>query len=648
MALLFVILVFLPSRFLIFNVPAGSLELARETIMKRNSLLTAALSGAITLPFTALAETPSLDEVVVTASRMPQPLERTIADTTVLNEEDIRKSGAPDVPTILRDVAGVELSQNGGTGKTSGLYLRGTDSTHVLVLLDGVRINSATTGATALDQLMLDQVERIEVVRGNVSSLYGSEAIGGVVQIFTRRGRGAPAPNVSAGVGNQGTKRLSAGFGGAAGETDFAVQLSTFKTDGVSALNPALIPNANPDRDGYRNNSLSASVGRDFNVDHRVSASLFGSYGNNQYDNAFGLPTDVNSNRAQIWKSSLASDDQINETWHSKLQLASGADQYRDFLNGQPVPWGSLFQTKDNQLSWQNTLRLDDHKQLLLGAEALQQRVSSDINPGYVQSSRNVNSLFAGYTGRYEAHQLQLNLRQDRNSQYGSANTWLLGYGYALNDAWRATASYSTAFKAPTFNELYYPGFGNPALDPEHSRNIEAGVHYFVAGGQQFNAVYFDNRIRDLINTVLVDPVNFVFQPKNVDRARMNGFEFSYAGQFGDTGMKAVLTSQNPRDANTGVQLDRRAKLHSSLGVTQQLGALQAGGEWQHSGTRPDGSNTFTLAAYNVFNLTASYAISKETKLTLRADNLTNQNDSNAYGYNPLGRRVFVGINYQP
>ncbi len=616
--------------------------------MKRN-ILTIALSGAISFSVAAYAETPSLDEVVVTASRMPQLLEKTIADTTVLNEEDIRKSGAPDVPTILRTVAGVELSQNGGPGKPSFMYLRGTDSTHVLVLLDGVRINSATTGTTALDQLMLDQIERIEVVRGNVSSLYGSEAIGGVVQIFTKRGHGAPAANVSVGMGSQGTKRLSAGVGGVVDATDFSVQLSAFRTDGVSALNPALIPNANPDRDGYRNNSLSASAGHAFNADHRISATLFGSNGNNQYDNAFNLnQSDVNSNRAQVWKYSLASDDQISETWHSKLQLANGVDQYRDFLNGQPVPWGSLYQTNDNQISWQNTLHLDDSKRLLLGAESLRQKVSSDINPGYVQRSRNVNSLFAGYTGGYDAHQLQLNLRQDRNSQYGNANTWLLGYGYALNDAWRATASYSTAFKAPTFNELYYPGYGNPALNPERSRNIEAGMHYLVSGGQQFDAVYFDNRIRDLINTVLVDPVNFVYQPQNVDRAHMNGLEFSYAGRFGDTGVKAALTSQNPRNEATGVQLDRRAKLHSSLGVTQQLGQWQVGGEWQYSGTRPDGSNTQTLAAYNVFNLTASYAISKETKLTLRADNLTNQNDSNAYGYTPLGRRLFAGINYQP
>jgi vitamin B12 transporter len=623
------------------------LEFTQETTMKQK-IITIALFGAIALPFAAYAETP-MELLIVTPTRMPQSLDKTIADTTVLNEQDIQKSGAPDVPTILRNVAGVEFSQNGGTGKSSGLYLRGTDSAHVLVLVDGVRINSATTGTTALDQLMLDQIERIEVVRGNVSSLYGSEAIGGVIQIFTKRGHGAPAANVSAGLGSQGTRRFSTGFGGVADGTDFSVQLSTFKTDGVSALNPSLAPNANPDRDGYRNNSLSASLGHALNADHRISAALFGSNGNNQYDNAFGLPTDVNSNREQMWKFSLASDDQINEFWHSKLQLADGVDQYRDFTNGLPSPFGSLFQTASNQLTWQNALRLDEGKQLLLGAESLRQKVSSDINPGYVQTARNMNSLFAGYTGQYGAHQAQFNLRRDANSQYGGATTGLLGYGYALTGAWRATAGYSTAFRAPTFNDLYYPGAGNPALKPEHSRNIEAGVHY-AEGSNQFDAVYFDNRIRDLIAYSAT-----LFIPVNVNQARLNGLELSYAGQFGDTGIKAALTSQNPRDTGTGQLLLRRAKLHDSLGLMRQLGEWQVGGEWLYSGTREDDYTdpiTFIttrkmLAGYNVFNLTAAYAINKATRLSFRADNLTNQNDSNVYGYNPLGRCLFVGLNYQ-
>ncbi|HEU0219344.1 MAG TPA: TonB-dependent receptor [Gallionella sp.] len=605
-------------------------------------LSAALLSAACTHAYAVTDET--LPDVVVTATRTAQPLATSLASVTVISREDIQRSQVVDVATILRGVAGVELSQNGGMGKSSSLFLRGSNSTQVLVLLDGVRINSATLGTTSLESLMLDQIERIEVVRGNVSSLYGSEAIGGVVQIFTKRGKGEPTFNVSGSLGGQSTRRASTGFAGVVDNTDFALQVSDFKTDGVSALNPALKPTANPDRDGYRNTSVSAKAGYAFSAAHRVSASLFNSAGKNQYDSAFGVATDVNNNTASIRKLSLATDNQISDIWHSHLQLAQGVDDYQDFLNGKATAFGSQYKTTQNQVTWQNTLQLASAGQLLLGLENLDQRVFSDINPTYSPSARRIQSLFAGYTGNYDANQLQVNVRQDRNSQYGNVNTGLLGYGYAFDASWRATASVSTAFRAPTFNELYYPGFGDATLRPERSRNAELGVHYATAV-QQVDALYFDNRTRDLIVYGTLPAPKF-FGPSNISQARTDGVEVSYAGRFGDTGVKAALTSQNPRDVTTGQVLDRRAKLHSSFAATQQLGAWQLGGEWLYSGTRQDAGKA--LGSYNVLNLTAGYAVNKDIKLSLRADNLTNQNDSTAYGYNPLGRRLSVSLYYQP
>ena len=201
----------------------------------KQKIITVALFGAIALPFAAYAETP-MELLIVTPTRMPQSLDKTIPDTTVLNEQDIQKSGAPDVPTLLRSLAGVEVVQTGGLGKVSSTFMRGTNSDHVLVLLDGVRINSATTGTTALEHIMLDSIERIEVVRGNVSSLYGSEAIGGVIQLFTKLGHGAPAFNASAGLGSHGTQRLAAGFSGEVNDNSFSVNVGKVKTDGVSAV----------------------------------------------------------------------------------------------------------------------------------------------------------------------------------------------------------------------------------------------------------------------------------------------------------------------------------------------------------------------------------------------------------------------------
>jgi len=611
--------------------------------MKRK-LLTVALIGATTFSLTAFAETSSLGELVVTASRMPQLLDKTIADTTVLNEQDIRKSGAPDVQTLLRSLAGVEVVQNGGLGKQSSTFMRGTNSSHVLVLLDGVRINSATVGISALEHIMLDSIERIEVVRGNVSSLYGSEAIGGVIQLFTKRGRGEPALNASAGLGSHGTKRVAAGFSGSTDATSFSVNAGKEKTDGVSAIKASIVPTVNPDNDGYDNTTFNAQVQHAINADHQISASWFSARGDSQYDNAFGLATDRNNTLANIDKLSVALDDQLSVMWHSKLNLARGTDNSRDYLNDAE---NSRFKTTNNQLNWQNVLQLADAQRVNLAIEHLVQSVASGTL--YTQTERKVNSLLGGYVGEYGSQQVQLNLRQDHYSDFGTANTGLLGYGLSFADNWRATASVSNAFKAPTFNDMYYPlsfGFaGNPNLRPEHARNNELGLHY-ATGGQRVDAVYFDNRIRDLI------AINSTFSTMiNINQARIDGFELGYAGDFGDTHAKASATLQNPRDTVTGAPLLRRAKQHASIALTQRAGTWEAGGELQYSGARQDADiNTFapvTLPGYQLFNLNARYQVDKNFSALARVDNLFNRDYMLVHGYNNPGRTLFVGLNYR-
>ena len=240
---------------------------------------------------------------------------------------------------------------------------------------------------------------------------------------------------------------------------------------------------------------------------------------------------------------------------------------------------------------------------------------------------------------------MQANLRQDRYSDFGSTNTWRLGYGYAINAAWRATASLSTAFKAPTFNDMYAPAIwgGNPNLRPERSRDREAGIHY-AAGGQQFDATWFDNRVSDLITYQFPSNVN-------LSQVRIDGMEAGYRGRFGDTEVRAALTLQNPRDAQTGLRLLRRARSYASLGLSRRIGAWKLGGEWQYSGAREDiDINTYArtrLAAYDLVNLTASYAIDRHLNLSLRAANIFNRDYMLVHGYNTPGRTVFVALNYQ-
>jgi vitamin B12 transporter len=631
-----------PHFLILFNVPTGTFGTRRSgKSMNRKYTLAAILLAA---PSLAQAATETLDEVVVTATRSEQALTQTLSHTTLITRQDIEAAQVADVPSLLRGLAGVEIYQSGGIGKQGSLFLRGSNSSHTLVLLDGVRINSATTGATAIDQLMLDQIERIEIVRGNVSSLYGSEAIGGVIQIFTRRGQGAPSFNGSAGAGAHGAQRASAGLGGAVEGATYSVQVSRYKLDGVSAIDSVLASNVNPDKDGYDNTSVSMNAGYAFNADHQVSAGYFESEGEARLDNSgfFANATDVHAGRSVLSKKSLESLNRFAGNWESRLSYAQGMDEYQNFLNG---AHSSTLQTSNDLLTWQNRWQVGEAGALIAGLERLKQQIRSD-STAYTLTARTAQSLFAGYTGSYGAQQVQLNLRRDRYSDFGAADTWLLGYGYEVTETWRVAATASTAFKTPTFNDMHAPlAWGaNPDLKPERSHSSELGVH-FADKGQRFDAVYFDSTIRDLI----VADTNWVMQ--NLSEARIDGVELAYNGQFGATGTRLTATRQHPRDALTGQPLLRRARDFFSAGFTREIGTLKVGGEWQHSGVREDVDiETFartTLAAYDVVNLTANYALDRHFTLSARVDNLLDRNYMLAHGYNTAGRTWYLGLSYR-
>jgi vitamin B12 transporter len=583
----------------------------------------------------AYAETiEKIDEVVVTATRMPQALGKTIAHATVLNEKEIRDSGAPDVATLLRSVSGVEIAQSGGLGLQSSTYLRGSNSNQVLVLIDGVRVNSATSGATALEHIMLESIERIEVVRGNVSSLYGSEAIGGVIQLFTKKGQGKPSFTASAGAGTYGTQRMAAGFAGEIDQASFSLNAGRVKTDGISAMNPKLEPSANPNSNGYDNNTFNSQIKYALNKDHAVIASLFATRGDASFDSAYGVSTDLNNTRVNLDKRSLAFEDKFSEHWRSTVRLAQGVDESLSYKNG---ALSSRFQTQSNQLAWQNNLSWSETQRLNLGVEYLGQIVASDTL--FTQTTRNVNSALAGYVGDYGAQQVQLNLRQDNYSDFGSTNTGLLGYGVEFAEDWRATASMSNAFKAPTFNDLFYPGYANPNLKPERSENQELGIHYFD-NRHRVDIIYFDNRIRDLIT---LDSLTYL--PYNTNQAQITGEELSYVGDFGNKHLTASATFQNPRNTTTGLLLSRRAREFASVAATHEFGDWSMGAGVRYSGERQDG--TRTLPSYQLVNLNLRYQVDKHLDLSARIDNVFNRDYVEVYSYNTLGRTLFVGLNYQ-
>ena len=593
-------------------------------------------------------EIPQAETVVVTANRTEERLAQTLQHTTLITQEQIRNSGAADLPTLLRREASLEIAQSGGVGKQSSTFMRGANSNHTLVLIDGMRVNSATTGATALDQIMVDQIDRIEVVRGNVSSLYGSEAIGGVIQIFTKRGKGEPGLNVAAGYGTENTTRLYAGYGGVTGNTRFNANLSAFRTDGFSAINRDFIPLAffskagDEDDDGYRNLSFSANLWHEFSLGQSLGFTALHSDGKVDFDGE-----GVNSSKSKLTAFSLYSRNQINAKWRSKVTLAQGIDDLKSFTDG---AFTSRFKTTNTQLGWQNDFAFSDAHSLVAGLDYLGQDVVSTTH--FSTTDRTVASGYLTYFGELGAHTVQVNGRYDRYSDFGGNFSGLLGYGYHITNHWRVTAGVSNAFRAPNFNELYDPnfGFGNPNLKPEKSRSAELGLQYHNAK-ERVKAVLFRTRTDDLIVGVF-DPVTFNFPATNLDKSESKGLEISYSGEFGPVELLASFTEQRSKNRDTGERLLRRANSFGSVSAAYRLGGWRIGGEVLASGNREDFEvrdpfGKVKLSGYAVLNLTTSYQFTPHSRVALKVENALDKQYELVRGYNTQGRSFFVSVAHE-
>ena len=596
----------------------------------------ALISGAGADPLPAY----QLDDVVVTATRTPQPIRNLVADVSVISAEDIRAAGQSTLVELLQSQPGVEIAANGGPGTTASVYLRGANSGHTLVLVDGMRLGSATTGATALENIPLDQVEHIEILRGPASHLYGADAIGGVIQIFTRDGKGPPRANFSLGIGSFNTQTLGAGYGGELGATRFHIQAGHTETDGISAYtdsNPGY-KNQNRDRDGYRNTNLSVQLARTLAPGHEIGINGFASQARNHYD---GYTATTDYYRDQNLSSfDVYSKNRINDVWQSLVRIGRGSDHSNEYSGVKDV-----FKTDQNQFLWQNDVAVGPGS-ALLGFEEVQQKVNGTT--AYSVPSRTIRSVFAGYQTQMGKHSLQVNLRNDDNSQFGSRSTGYLGYGYRLAPQWRVSASLGTAFKAPTFNDLYYPALGNPDLRPERSRDKEVSVHY-DQGVHHFSAAVFDDQVSDLIAWMPIAPGSYTWKPANVNEANLRGVTLSGATALGGLRLDANLTVQKPEDGNTGKLLINRSKQHGAVRLSHDLGAWKLAGEWVFSGERyADAGNTLKMGGYGLVNLSAGHALDKDWSLRVRINNLFDKHYELVQGYGTAGVNAFLGVSYQP
>ena len=604
--------------------------------------------------------------VFVTATRTPIAKNNVIADVTSISSEDIERAGSSSLPELLQRQPGIEISNLGGPGKVSTIGIRGTSSTHTVILVDGIRLGAATTGFSAIEHIPLSQIEKIEILRGPASSLYGQDAIGGVIQIFTKKGIDGFKPYIGIGYGSYNTSNFQSGVRAGNNQTTYAINFAAMNSDGFSAFvpNPANAANSkNLDKDGYKNYSLSSSLSHKINQDYEIDLQYFLSKGKNQFDNRFAnfSPSFHGNYRNEIKLETYAMNikGQINKAWQSSIKLSQSTDKYLDlqklnnFTFEDDANLKDLYKTTQDQLSWQNNVALPRGSITLL-YDFLKQRIkTTDV---YEKTQRTNHGVMVGYSLIEDKHNFQSNFRKDFNSVYEDAVTGNIGYAYSIDPNWTIASSYGTAFVSPSFNFLYSLAdsfaLGNPNLKPEKSKNIEGSIRYKDDSGSM-SLTMFQNKIDDFIIYTAPAEAGSRTSTQNLNKAEIQGLTISGDQFFGHFQIKGSATGQSAKNEDTDKYLPRRASLIGNINLNYYIGNWNIGVEETFSGKRfDDKENIVNLSGYALTNIVTDYKINDKLKLNLRLNNVFDKDYSLAaegasgFRYQTPGRSLFANLRY--
>ncbi len=620
------------------------------------------LAGALAPVPAAAYDRDGTEPIVVTASRIEQPLGEALPSTTVITRADIERSQAQDLAELLSRQPGFEMARTGAQGAQTSLFLRGANSNQVLVLIDGVPLNSAVDAAPFLGSLSTDNVERIEIARGNLSSLYGSSAIGGVVQIFTRSGTQSGVHALAeAGQGHTRDANVSATTPLAGGWINVLAGLRT--QDAVSAINAAQVPQVNPDINGNRARNEALRWDR-HEKDYSLAAWIWDNHSDTSLDDpsnySVGVPsTSATQAEFRVQRGTGLSGSMV--LGNSQLRvMAAQAEDNDDGISSIPNSQALAdqnnysYRSRTRLYSLQDQTTLFHNVELNVGAEFQQQRAgSSEFDPTgnnavMTYFSRHSDSFWVGNSGHLGTQQWQLNVRHDQYSDFGGATTGLAGWGWNFVPDWKLTAQVSNAFRAPSLQDLYAPFSGNPALRPEHARSQEVGLRWSRGPWNAGLSVY-RSRVADLI---LFGPPP-TFQSVNIAQAAMNGSEWQFGAALGAWHLGASLSLDHARQLEpTYAELARRAHYNARISAEYASGRWTWSTQAQRTGSRSDAFfNPVTYAkipeilpSYNLARIALSYAAYPGIQLRLRVENLFNANYQSVYSYNALPRMIIGGI----
>lgn len=566
-----------------------------------------------------------LNPLVVTPALMAQTVDESLSAVTVIDRDAIERRQPRDFTELMRGQPGIDVVSNGAFGKTTSVFTRGTSSSSTVLLVDGIRLRSATSGTPSWQHLPTPMLQRAEIVRGSRGSLYGADAVGGVVQVFTRDNDGEDRHWLRLGGGEFDSREAGVGVSGSEGNTRYSLSVNHFATDGAPVVRGG-------EDKPYRNTSALASVGHQFDNGVELSTVLLRSNGRTHYEG--GYQEFLNQTAG------VKLDVPVNQHWRTSVQLSEARDDTEAVDN-----YPGYFDTRTRSARFDNTVLLGERHYLVVGADYLEDRVTS-LN-SYDEQSRDNVGVFGQLTLGYGDTTVQANLRWDDNEAFGTKVTGGVALGLDIDGVHRARASYATAFRAPTFNDLYYPGSGNPDVNPETSATVELGLraqydHWF------WDAALYQMDVDDLIAWAPSAPGSPVWVPMNVDKARIRGAELQSGTVLAGWQLQLAATFTDARDARTDNWLPRRARDGMRVDVDRQFGAFGVGASALAQSHRfENAANSQRLAGYGQLDLRASWAFHPRWTARLSVENLFDKQYELARGYINAGRYAFLSVQYQ-